>query len=75
MATRLAVDHISLAVRAARSRDCWGPNGAGKTTTLSILSTLMRPDHGRVLIDGKTAQSDPHRLGRMLGLVPQSLAL
>ena len=52
-----------------------GPNGAGKTTTLSILSTLMRPDHGRVLIDGKPPLSDPRRLGRMLGLVPQSLAL
>jgi ABC-2 type transport system ATP-binding protein len=35
----------------------------------------MRPDRGRVLIDGKPPTSDPRRLGRMLGLVPQSLAL
>ena len=73
--TRLAVDHISLAVRAGEIAGLLGPNGAGKTTTLSILSTLMRPDHGRVLIDGKPPKSDPRRLGRMLGLVPQSLAL
>jgi ABC-2 type transport system ATP-binding protein len=72
---RLAVDHVSLAVKPGEIAGLLGPNGAGKTTTLSILSTLMRPDHGRVLIDGKPPMSDPRVLGRMLGLVPQSLAL
>jgi len=72
---RLALDNVSLAVRRGEIAGLLGPNGAGKTTTLSILSTLMLPDHGRVLIDGKPPTSDPRRLGRMLGLVPQSLAL
>jgi ABC-2 type transport system ATP-binding protein len=73
--SRLAVDNVSFAVRPHEVAGLLGPNGAGKTTTLSILSTLMRPDHGRVLIDGKPPKSDPRGLGRMLGLVPQSLAL
>ena len=72
---RLALDNLSLAVKPGEIAGLLGPNGAGKTTTLSILSTLMRPDRGRVLIDGKPPTSDPRRLGRMLGLVPQSLAL
>ena len=72
---RLALDQVSLAVRPGEIAGLLGPNGAGKTTCLSILSTLMRPDRGRVLIDGKAPSSDPRRLGRMLGLVPQSLAL
>ena len=72
---RLALDKVSLAVAPGEIVGLLGPNGAGKTTTLSILSTLMRPDSGRVLIDGKPPKSDPRRLGRMLGLVPQSLAL
>jgi ABC-2 type transport system ATP-binding protein len=72
---RLAVDNVSLAVHPGEVAGLLGPNGAGKTTTLSILSTLMRPDRGRVLIDGKPPRSDPRVLGRMLGLVPQSLAL
>src|SRR5579863_9016111 len=72
---RLALDNVSLAVKPGTIAGLLGPNGAGKTTTLSILSTLMRPDRGRVLIDGKPARSDPRVLGRMLGLVPQSLAL
>jgi ABC-2 type transport system ATP-binding protein len=73
--TRLAIDNLSLALKPGEIIGLLGPNGAGKTTTLSILSTLMRPDRGRVLIDGKPPKSDPRRLGRMLGMVPQSLAL
>ena len=73
--TRLALDNVSLAVKPGEVAGLLGPNGAGKTTTLSILSTLMWPDRGRVLIAGKPPKSDPRGLGRMLGLVPQSLAL
>jgi ABC-2 type transport system ATP-binding protein len=72
---RLALDNVSLAVKPGEIAGLLGPNGAGKTTTLSILSTLMKPDRGRVLIVGKPPKSDPRGLGRLLGLVPQSLAL
>jgi len=72
---RRALDNVNLAVRGGEVAGLLGPNGAGKTTALSILSTLMRPDSGRVIIAGKPANSDPRGLGRMLGLVPQSLAL
>jgi len=72
---RLALDNLSLAAKPGEIAGLLGPNGAGKTTTLSILSTLMRPDRGRVLINGKPPASDPRGLGRLLGLVPQSLAL
>jgi ABC-2 type transport system ATP-binding protein len=50
-----------------------GPNGAGKTTTLSILSGVVVPDSGRVVIGGAPYDDSPSR--RRLGLVPQSLAL
>jgi len=73
--TRLALDNVSLAVRAGEIAGLLGPNGAGKTTTLSILATLLRPDRGHILIDGKPPKTDRRGLGRMLGLVPQSLAL
>ena len=72
---RLALDNVSLNVRPGEIAGLLGPNGAGKTTTLSILATLLRPDSGHILIDGKPPQSDRRALGRMLGLVPQSLAL
>src|SRR5208282_5131308 len=72
---RRALDNVSLAVRPGEIAGLLGPNGAGKTTTLSILATLLRPDRGRILIDGKPPENDRRGLGRMLGLVPQSLAL
>ena len=72
---RLALDNVSLALRPGEIVGLLGPNGAGKTTTLSILATLLRPDRGRILINGKPPKADRHGLGRMLGLVPQSLAL
>lgn len=53
----LALDNVSLAVKRGEIAGLLGASGAGKTTTLSILSTLMRPDHGRVLIDG--SRPDP----------------
>src|SRR6202035_609750 len=73
--TRLALDNVSIAVRPGEIAALLGPNGAGKTTALSILATLLQPDRGRVLINGKPPKTDRRGLGRMLGLVPQSLAL
>ncbi len=52
-----------------------GPNGAGKTTTISILSTLVPPDAGTVVLDGKDAQKSPVECKRILGVVPQEIAL
>jgi len=72
---RLALDNVTLGVRPGEIAGLLGPNGAGKTTTLSILSTVLRPDSGRVLIQGQPPAADPSGLCRMLGLVPQSLAL
>ena len=52
-----------------------GPNGAGKTTTISIISGLLRPDAGRVVVDGVDFWSDPRRAQRIMGVVPQEIAL
>ncbi len=70
-----AVDGISFEVRAGELYGLLGPNGAGKTTTLSMIAGLLRPDAGEVLVDGIPFSADPRRAKRIMGVVPQELAV
>lgn len=70
-----AVDGISLEVPEGELFGFLGPNGAGKTTTLSMISGLLKPDRGRVSIADIDVWSSPKAAKRLLGLVPQDLAL
>jgi len=52
-----------------------GPNGAGKTTTLRMLYTLMRPDQGRIVVDGLDAATRPEDVRRRLAVLPDARGL
>lgn len=52
-----------------------GPNGAGKTTTINILTTLTRPDSGRVRVADIDVLAEPHRVRPLIGLTGQFAAL
>jgi ABC-2 type transport system ATP-binding protein len=52
-----------------------GPNGAGKTTLLSIIACLLTPDAGEVRIQGRKVGADDQEARRLIGIVPQELAL
>lgn len=70
-----AVDRINFSVAAGEIYGLLGPNGAGKTTTISMLSGLLKPDHGQVLIEQKDFWSRPEACQRIMGVVPQDVAL
>lgn len=70
-----AVNGLDLYLGSGELLALLGPNGAGKTTTLSLLSTLMRPDGGSLVIDGVDALKKPAKVRCQLGMVPQDLAL
>jgi ABC-2 type transport system ATP-binding protein len=70
-----AVDGISFEVPEGEMLGFLGPNGAGKTTTLSMISGLLRPDQGRVSIGEIDIWHSPKEAKKILGLVPQDLAL
>ena len=52
-----------------------GPNGSGKTTTIHMLSTLLKPSEGSILINGIDVSQNPREVRRQIGLVFQESAL
>lgn len=67
----LAVDHLNFEVRQGEIFGFLGPNGAGKTTTQRMLTTLLEPSEGRILIHGHELAHDAYPAKRMIGLVPE----
>src|ERR1022692_1926453 len=70
-----AVDSVSFELRAGEIYGLLGPNGAGKTTTISMISGLLKPDAGEVFVAGAAFWADPQKAKRIMGVVPQELAI
>ncbi|HAU80642.1 ATP-binding cassette domain-containing protein [Stenotrophomonas sp. TWI273] len=67
-----AVQNVGFQAEDGRITGLLGPNGAGKTTTMRMLYTLMKPDQGRVLVDGIDAAVDPVAVRRQLAVLPDA---
>jgi ABC-2 type transport system ATP-binding protein len=64
-----AVAGIDLAIAAGSLAGLVGPNGAGKTTSLSMMTGLLRPDGGQVVINGRDVWADPPAAKAIIGVV------
>ncbi|UWX04016.1 ATP-binding cassette domain-containing protein [Pseudoxanthomonas sp. NC8] len=67
-----AVSGVSFEAHDGQITGLLGPNGAGKTTTLRMLYTLMKPDLGRIEVDGVDTAADPVTVRRALGVLPDA---
>jgi ABC-2 type transport system ATP-binding protein len=65
-----AVDGVSLSVERGEIHGFLGPNGAGKTTTIRMIAGLLKPDAGRVVVDGHDLAREPEAAKRSLGFIP-----
>lgn len=70
-----ALDGIDLQVDQGQIFGLLGPNGAGKTTTVKIVSTLVRPDSGDVVVAGNSVTADPTAVRASIGLSGQYAAV
>jgi ABC-2 type transport system ATP-binding protein len=70
-----AVAGIDLEIAAGSFAGLVGPNGAGKTTSLSMMTGLLRPDAGQIVVDGKDVWADPPAAKAIMGVVPSEAQL
>ncbi len=70
----VAVDGLTFEANPGEIFGLLGPNGAGKTTTIGMIAGLLRPDAGRIEINGAGSPDQP-LTRRNIGIAPQSLSL
>ncbi|MBN1316232.1 MAG: ATP-binding cassette domain-containing protein [Anaerolineales bacterium] len=66
-----AVDDLSFQVEKGEIFGLLGPNGAGKTTVIHLIVGLLKKQVGEISVMGFDPESDPRRVHRMIGYVPQ----
>ncbi|HSU72323.1 MAG TPA: ATP-binding cassette domain-containing protein [Candidatus Binatia bacterium] len=73
--TFTAVDNIAFTVKRSEVFAFLGPNGAGKTTTIKMLTTLLHPTGGKMLLDGHDPVTQSDAVRRSFGIVFQDPSL
>ena len=67
-----SVDSLNLEIKDGEIFGFLGPNGAGKTTTIRMITGILEPDGGDILIDGFSIRSNPLEAKKRFGFVPDN---
>ena len=70
-----AVNGIDVEVREGEIFGLLGPNGAGKTTSVKVLTTMMKPTSGNIVINSVDTKDDVNKARSMIGVVQQHFAM
>lgn len=70
-----AINNLSLNISKGEIFGLLGPNGAGKTTTISIICTQIADAQGEVTIAGYNLKKEIEKIKKIIGVVPQDIAL
>ena len=71
----IAVDNLNLKIETGEFFGLLGPNGAGKTTTIGMISTVLLPSDGKVLIDGEELTRRNLSQKRRLSVITQEYSM
>lgn len=72
---KVAVNGVDLEIPSGSFYGLVGPNGAGKTTAMSMMTGLLRPDHGRVWVHGIDVWEHPSEAKRIMGVLADGVRL
>lgn len=72
---RVAVEDLTLEVKAGEVLGLLGPNGAGKTTTVRMLAGLLGPSAGEAYVAGHSVTREPEKVRPRVGVVPENPGL
>ena len=67
-----SIDDLNLEIKNGEIFGFLGPNGAGKTTTIKMITGILNPDEGDILIDDKSITKQPLEAKKQFGFVPDS---
>ena len=67
-----SVDSLNLDIKNGEIFGFLGPNGAGKTTTIRMITGILDPDEGDILVDGHSIKKEPLEAKKNFGFVPDS---
>lgn len=70
-----AVDHLNLTIDTGEFFGLLGPNGAGKTTTISMISTVLLPNSGEILVDGERLDRKASDIKRKISVITQEYSM
>ena len=71
----MAINEVDLQIQEGEIFSLLGPNGAGKTTLIAILCGLFPPTSGDAIVAGHSVVQDPMAVKRIIGVVPEEIAL
>jgi ABC-2 type transport system ATP-binding protein len=71
----IAVDHISFEIYKGEIFGMIGPNGAGKSTTFAMMTTLVKPTGGSIMVSGLDVEKEAEKIRQIIGIVPQQHSL
>lgn len=66
-----ALDNLNLEIKKGELLGLIGPNGAGKTTAIRIISCILQPDEGQVMVGGYDVLKNPLEVKSMIGYLPE----
>ncbi|MDS0525963.1 ABC transporter ATP-binding protein [Clostridium sp. SHJSY1] len=72
---KLVLDNVSFSIEKGEIFGLLGPNGAGKSTLMNTIVGLVKMDKGEILVGQHDINKEPLKARRMIGLVPQDIAL